>query len=201
MPLHPVIDREAVRGDLDWVWSHTVPGQLSHLASTYQDIKSGDYSSARAKSAFGLRIGAENLAIGVTFGVVGGASVRTAVRIGMTPVPLTKRMEKGIFYGRLLNEYLSGNLTWHDIPRFAAPWVLSAAWGRYTIPKVKSSSVARRGNAVGPGGGTKKKSRKKGRVKRYRLPVDSSKAFGRHNPCSKGYFPKKIKGRWYCVLK
>ncbi len=36
---------------------------------------------------------------------------------------------------------------------------------------------------------------------RYALPVDSSKAFGKHNPCDKGYSPKKIKGRWYCVKK
>ncbi len=36
---------------------------------------------------------------------------------------------------------------------------------------------------------------------RYALPVDSSKPFGKHNPCDKGYSPKKIKGRWYCVKK
>ncbi len=36
---------------------------------------------------------------------------------------------------------------------------------------------------------------------RYALPVDSSKAFGKRNPCDKGYSPKKIKGRWYCVKK
>jgi len=65
----------------------------------------------------------------------------------------------------------------------------------------KSSSAARRGNAVGPGGG--KKPTKKGktdwrRPKRIALPPHS---FGGYNPCPKGYVKKKIKGKWYCVRK
>jgi hypothetical protein len=36
----------------------------------------------------------------------------------------------------------------------------------------------------------------------YPLPADSAGIGpGKHNPCAKGYSPKKIKGRWFCVKK
>jgi len=35
----------------------------------------------------------------------------------------------------------------------------------------------------------------------YMLTSDGSQSWGRHNPCDKGYSPKKIKGKWYCVKK
>ena len=36
----------------------------------------------------------------------------------------------------------------------------------------------------------------------YPLPADSAGIGpGKHNPCARGYSPKKIKGRWFCVKK
>lgn len=160
MPTHARIDRSAIASDAKWIWSHTTPAQLSNLAGTYRDIQSGDYSSARSRSAAGFRVGMENLAIGLSVvgftNIVIGPSVRASLIA--YPVPaFPQSVQKGIFYGRLLDEYLKGDLEWQDIPFYAAPWVLSAAWGRYMHPRSKSSPAARRGNAVGPGGGTKKK--------------------------------------------
>ena len=68
-----------------------------------------------------------------------------------------------------------------------------------TPPSVEATgaSLAQRGKTEGPARASKRGSR----PRRYALPIDSSKAFGKHNPCDKGYHPRKIKGRWYCVRK
>ncbi len=59
------------------------------------------------------------------------------------------------------------------------------------------ASLAQLGKPGGPASSSKRRSR----PRRYALPIDSSEAFGKHNPCDKGYHPRKIKGRWYCVRK
>ena len=219
MSFHPSLDRKAIRRDLDWVWAHTVPGQLTNLAGTYQDFKSGDYGSARERSSAGIRIGLENLAIGLTLGAGiagGGIHAYRALGVGKRIVKINKGLAPQIFKAHILWEIYERDLEWQDIPYFASPWVAKFAWDRYIKKNQWSSPAARRGNAVGPGGGTKKKSssRKTSTTDRYFIPelnryVDKR---GRRLPAKRGRCGKfmgrshaggqrvRIR-RYYCVLK
>lgn len=59
--------------------------------------------------------------------------------------------------------------------------------------KTQSAHGFRSGEARTAGG--------KRRIRRYPLSMDwDDHGVKGHNPCAKGYYPKKIKGRWYCVL-
>lgn len=207
MTFNPSIDRKAIRDDLvglmTWAHQRSLSGQIRNFSQTYSDYRSGNISEAKAGAMRGAGYALDTaLMASLVGGGMAGGGVHSyrALGMGKRVMKLNKSLAPHIFKAHILWEIYEKDLEWQDVPYYAAPWIASQAWDRYTT-KSKSSSAARSGNAEGPGGGTKKKSRKKGRVKRYALPVDSSKAFGRHNPCSKGYFPKKIKGRWYCVLK
>ena len=153
-----------MKADLKWVWDHTVPGQLSHLNLTIKQMRSGDYSAARENSAYGIRIGVDNLAIGLMAGgavASSGIWAYRAVGVGKRAMKASRAVQPMIFKAHILKEAWDNDLEWQDIPYYAAPWVASQAWDRY-VTKSKSSPAARRGNAVGPGGGTKT-SKKKGK--------------------------------------
>lgn len=139
----------------------------------------------------------------VLFGaiVAGGyvAVARTGVYLAMglrTGWLLNKAARPWVYSYRIAKEFLSDDLEWEDLVYYAAPGIAQELWDRYQLPK--SSPVARRGNAVGPGGGTKKKH--SSRPKRYLLGSKRVWKKG-HNPCDKGYYPRKIKGKWHCVRK
>lgn len=101
----------------------------------------------------------------VLFGaiVAGGyvAVARTGVYLAMglrTGWLLNKAARPWVYSYRISKEYLSDDLEWEDLVYYAAPGIAQELWDRYQLPK--SSPVARRGNAVGPGGGTKTSKKK-----------------------------------------
>ena len=125
-------------------------------------MRSGDYSAARESSAYGIRIGVDNLAIGLMAGgavASSGIWAYRAVGVGRRAMKASRAVQPMIFKAHILKEAWDNDLEWQDIPYYAAPWVASQAWDRY-VTKSKSSSSSRSGNAGGGGGGTKSSKKK-----------------------------------------
>jgi hypothetical protein len=209
MSFHPTFDHEALRDDLvglmTWAHERSVRGQISNFASTYSDYRSGNVTEAKAgaRRGIGYALDTALMASGVGGSMAGGGiwSYR-AYGAGKRLAKFHKGLAPTIFKGHILMEYLEGDLEWQDIPYYAAPLVAQLAWDRYTIKNKLSPSSSRSGNAGGGGGGKKTSKKKKHSTRPKRYLLGSKRVWKKgHNPCDKGYSPRKIKGKWHCVLK
>jgi hypothetical protein len=164
MSFHPTLDTKALRDDLvglmTWAQKRSLPGQINNFSQTYSDYRSGNITEAKAGAMRGAGYALDTaLMASLLGGGMAGGGVHTyrALGMGKRIQKLNQSLGPHIFKIHILWEVYERDLEWQDIPYYAAPWVAQVAWDRYTIKNQVSSSVARRGNAVGPGGGKKKK--------------------------------------------